>query len=78
MASVTDASGDYSFSPSGEYNDMDAAASTSTAYFPDAAFNVSLSAAGTGLLSVGGDLNVINDLTASTSYAVAYDISVIY
>ncbi|MFT4929937.1 MAG: hypothetical protein ACI8WB_006072 [Phenylobacterium sp.] len=72
---------DFTFAPSGQYNDQNAGANAdlSTSYFPDAPLNVQLSTpAGVGLLSVGGTLNVINELTASTSYAIAYDISVIY
>jgi hypothetical protein len=80
LATVTDASGDFSFAPAGQYNDLNAGvgADLSTAYFPDSPLNVTLSATGTGLLSVGGDLTIINELTSSTSYSVAYDISVIY
>jgi hypothetical protein len=78
MATVTDT--DFTFAPAGQYNDQAAAlADVSTTYFSDAAFNVVLNgAAGTGRLSVGGTLSIINDLTASTSYSVAYDVSVVY
>ncbi len=80
MAKATDT--DYTFDPAGQYNDQAAAgADVSTTYFTDAAFNVALNgagASGTGRLSVGGTLTILNDLVASTSYAIAYDISVVY
>jgi hypothetical protein len=80
MATATDT--DFTFSPAGDYSDQLAAGDAITTYFSDAPFNVSLNGIsgtnGVGMLSVGGTLNVINDLTASTSYAIAYDISVIY
>jgi hypothetical protein len=80
MATVTDT--DFSFAPSGQYNDQDAATDATVTYFSDAPFNVSLLGTsgtnGDGRLSVGGTLTIINDLTASTSYAIAYDISVVY
>jgi len=76
MATATDT--DFNFAPAGQYNDLASSADVSTTYFPDAPLNVSLSATGKGLLSVGGTLNIVNELVASTSYAVAYDISVVY
>ena len=77
MATATET--DFTFAPAGQYNDQHAATSVSTTYFSDAPFNVSLAVTtGLGRLSVGGTLTILNDLTASTSYAAAYDISVIY
>lgn len=77
MTTATDT--DFTFAPAGDYNDQAAAADVSTTYFADAPFNVTLAgAAGEGRLIVGGTLNIINTLAASTSYAIAYDISVVY
>jgi hypothetical protein len=69
---------DFTYAPAGQYNNMHATTSISTSYNPDGALTVSLSAAGTGRLSVGGELSVVNDLDASTSYLATYDISVVY
>ncbi|WP_057832185.1 hypothetical protein [Colwellia sp. TT2012] len=77
MATATDT--DFTFAPAGDYSDQLAAGDTITTYFADAPFNVTLDpAAGTGMLAVGGTLTIINDLNPSQSYAVAYDISIIY
>lgn len=76
MASVTDT--DFTFSPAGEFNDQDGTTDVITPYFSDSAFNVVLDSANDGLLGVGGDLSITNDLTASTSYTINYDISVVY
>ena len=76
MASVAEA--DFTFAPAGDYSDIEGSNPIVTTYFADAPFNVVLSDSGEGLLAVGGTLNILNDLTASTSYAVAYDVSVVY
>jgi hypothetical protein len=77
MASVVDP--DFTFAPAGVFNDQEGTTDVITPYFADSAINIVLEAGGaTGLLAVGGELNILNDLTASTSYSIAYDISVIY
>jgi hypothetical protein len=76
MASAVDP--DFTFAPAGVFNDQDGTTDVITPYFADSAINVVLDSANTGLLAVGGELSILNDLTASTSYAIAYDISVIY
>jgi hypothetical protein len=72
MATATDV--DFTFAPAGAYGDD----TDETTYFADAPFSVVTSAAGAGVIAVGGTLNIINELVPSTSYAVAYDISVVY
>jgi hypothetical protein len=72
MATATDT--DFTFAPAGVYGDN----TDETTYFADAPFNVVTSASGAGVIAVGGTLNILNELVASTSYAVAYDISVVY
>ncbi|MFT7217904.1 MAG: acetyl-CoA acetyltransferase [Paraglaciecola sp.] len=72
METATDT--DFTFAPAGDYGDD----TNETTYFADAPFNVVTSASGAGVISVGGTLNILNELVASTSYAVAYDISVVY
>jgi hypothetical protein len=69
---------DYSYAPAGEFNSQQGTTDVITPYFADSAVTVTLDAANAGLLAVGGELSIINDLTASTSYSIAYDISVIY
>jgi hypothetical protein len=77
MATAID--NDFTFAPAGDYGDANAAANDIvTTYFADAPFNASLSATGKGLLTVGGTLNILNELTASTSFSIAYNISVVY
>lgn len=76
MATATEA--DYNFSPAGVFNDQDGTTDVITPYFSDSAVNVILDSANDGLLGVGGTLNIVNDLAASTSYTVNYDISVVY
>jgi hypothetical protein len=75
---ATAADTDFSFAPAGEFNDQDGTTDVITGYFADSAINVTLDSVNAGLLAVGGELTIINDLTASTSYSIAYDISVVY
>jgi len=65
---------DYNFSPAGQLGDGAAA----TAFFNNSSQSLTLSGAGAGVISIGGVLTVINTLTPSTSYSIAYDIGVIY
>ena len=76
MATATDT--DYTFAPAGQFSDQEGTTDTITSYFSDSSINVTLDGTNDGLLAVGGELSILNDLTASTSYAVSYDISVIY
>jgi hypothetical protein len=76
MATATDT--DFTFAPAGEFNDQEGTTDTITPYFSDSAFNVVLDGTNDGLLGVGGELSILNDLTASTSYTINYDISVVY
>lgn len=76
MATATET--DYSFAPAGVFNDQDGTTDVITPYFSDSAINVVLDSANDGLLGVGGTLTIINDLSASTSYTINYDISVVY
>ena len=76
VATATDT--DFSFAPAGAFNSDQAAGDVTTAFFADSPINVTLDASNTSILAVGGTLNIINGLTASTSYAVPYDISVVY
>ena len=80
MATSTDA--DFSFAPAGDYSDQESGggADIVTTYFADSPTNVVLNgtAGKTGMLAVGGTLSILNDLAASTSFAVAYDVSVVY
>jgi hypothetical protein len=77
MATATET--DFTFAPAGEFNNQDGSTDVITPYFADSAINVVLEGTGNvGLLAVGGELSILNDLTASTSYAINYSISVIY
>lgn len=78
MATVSQA--DYDFAPAGIYSDLaNVAVSVETAYFADAPFNVTLEGGGgTGRLAVGGLLSVTNNLAASTSFTIPYDVLVVY
>lgn len=76
VATVTDT--DFSFAPAGEFNSAEDTGDVVTAFFADSPINVTLDDTATSILAIGGTLNIINGLTASTSYSVPYDISVVY
>jgi hypothetical protein len=69
---------DFSFAPAGEFNPLQSTGGGTTAFFPDSPVNVTLGASGPAVLAIGGELSIINRLNASTSFAVPYDISVVY
>jgi hypothetical protein len=76
MATAVDP--DFTFAPAGVFNSQDAAVDVITAFFADSPINVVLDDTNAGLLGVGGELSITNNLNATTSFAVNYDISVVY
>jgi hypothetical protein len=76
MATAVDP--DFTFAPAGEFNSQQGTTDVITAFFADSPINVVLDGTNAGLLGVGGELSITNNLNATTSFAVNYDISVVY